>query len=107
MLIVLTQQNDRLSHWPQMVCGWIDALPPALVRVVLHAVNQNLNDCRGQSYHNLWVGEGFAVGSWTAKKVRRIRKICGKGRVSPGIGLHKSSVPTAIPSVGFADSSPC
>ena len=53
------------------------------------------------------VGEGSAVGSWTPKKVRRIRKICGKGRVSPGIGLHKSSVPTAIPSVGFADSSPC
>ena len=53
------------------------------------------------------VGEGFAVGGWTPKKVRRIRKICGKGRVSPGIGLHKSSVPTAIPSVGFADSSPC
>ncbi|MDY5642582.1 MAG: hypothetical protein SPG79_06230, partial [Candidatus Faecousia sp.] len=33
-----------------LVRGWIDALPPALVRVALHAVNQNFNNCRGQSY---------------------------------------------------------
>ena len=32
------------------VRGWLGALPPALVRVALHAVNQNFNDCRGQSY---------------------------------------------------------
>ncbi len=27
-------ENDRLAHLPQMVCGWLDALPPALVRGV-------------------------------------------------------------------------
>ena len=49
-LLYIPHINDRLAHRPQMVYGWLDSLPPALVRVVLHAVNQNLNDCRGQSY---------------------------------------------------------
>ena len=74
---------------------------PAITQIVVWLDAMPSLACKGG------VGEGFAVGSWTPKKVRRIRKICGKGRVSPGIGLHKSSVPAAIPSVGFADSSPC
>ena len=28
------QINDRLAHRPQMVCGWLDALPPAFTRGV-------------------------------------------------------------------------
>ena len=33
-LLYIPHINDRLAHRPQMVCGWIDALPPALVRGV-------------------------------------------------------------------------
>ena len=36
---------------------------PCLQGVVLRAANQNLNDCRWQSYLDLWVGWGFAAGS--------------------------------------------
>ena len=51
------------------------ACPPLLARVVLRAANQNLNDCRGQSYLNLWVGEGFAVPGTIWYNPGRIRTI--------------------------------
>ena len=31
-LLYIPHINDRLAHRPQMVYGWLDALPPALVR---------------------------------------------------------------------------
>ena len=34
VLLYIPHINDRLAHMPQKVCGWIDALPPALVRGV-------------------------------------------------------------------------
>ncbi len=48
--------------------GWysrkrLSLCPPLLARAVLRAANENPNDCRGQSYHNLWVGEQQALKS--------------------------------------------
>ena len=55
---------------------------PCFQGVVLRAGNHNLNDCRWQSYLYLWVGWGFAVGSWIPERVGRIRR-------SLKIGLYR------------------
>ena len=42
--------NDRLAHLPQMVCGWLDALPPALVREVVRVAHTGTG---GSPYNRL------------------------------------------------------
>ena len=50
VLLYIPHINDRLAHMPQKVCGWIDALPPALVRGVVRVAHTGTG---GSSYKRL------------------------------------------------------
>ena len=74
----------------------LSACPPLLARVVLRAANENPNDCRGQSYHNLWVGEGCSRHQWSVQaQARRYKPIVRLLRIRPS--FYSDQLPTANP----------
>ena len=51
VFVIDVSKNERLDKWHQPKVSSGHA--PLVQRVVLRAANQNFNDCRWQSYHNL------------------------------------------------------